>query len=220
MGKLNRPVLLALAFSVTVACSGTPTVPVATTTPITGTVTASAPTFAPLAGVTLTIVDGPASGKSITTTENGAFAFSTVKGPLTLQTSKDGYEGQTLTVDAVGPQTLRFTLKPLPAEIGAVLTPEMGAPCSDPCVRVYALSIHNDGTVSAAITWPAVPAPHISLWRGDIQVSFPGVCVGSHTGSACLPKVPVTGGSVYYLRVGGAPGTAPLNYHLTILRPN
>lgn len=220
MGKLNRRVVLTLSLSVAVACSGTPTVPVVTTTTITGTVTTSAPTFTPLAGVTLTVVDGPAAGKSITTTGNGEFAFSIVKGPLTVRADKDGYDDQALTVDAAGPQTLRFTLKPQPAEIGAVLTPEMGAPCPDPCRRVYALPIHNDGTVSGAITWPAVPAPRISLWRGDTQVSAPGFCVGNHTGSYCMPDVPVTGGAVYYLRVDGSPGTAPLNYHLTVRRPN
>jgi hypothetical protein len=219
MTKPNR-VLLALMLSVAVACSEAPTVPAATTTTITGTVTTSAPTFAPLAGVTLTVLDGPAAGKSITTTENGGFAFSIVKGPFTVIADKDGYDDQELTIDVAGPQTLRFTLKPQPAEIGAVLTPAMGAPCPDPCRRVYALPIHNNGTVSAFITWPAVPAPHVSLWRGDERVSVPGFCVGNHTGSYCMNPVPVSGGAVYYLRVDGSPATAPLNYHLTVRRPN
>lgn len=219
MGNLSRRVVLALTLSMAVACSGTPTVPVATTTTITGTVTTSAPTFAPLSGVTLAVLDGPAAGKSITTTENGNFAFSVVKGPLTVLADKDGYDDQTLTVDVAGPQTLRFTLKPQPAEIGAVLTPEMGVPCPDPCRRVYALPIHNAGTVSGVITWPAVSAPGISLWRDDNRLPSTGFCF-SHTGSACLPDVAVTGGTVYYLRVYGGNGTAPLNYHLTIRRPN
>jgi hypothetical protein len=168
----------------------------------------------------MTVVDGPAAGKSTTTTENGEFAFSTVKGLLTVQASKDGYEAQTLTVDVAGPQTLRFTLKPLPREVGETLTPAMGAACSEPCRRVYALPIHNDGTMSASLTWLAVPSPQLSFWRGDTQIPFNGFCVGRHTGSTGSCQVTVTGGAVYQLRVVGGSATTPLNFHLTVVRPN
>lgn len=221
MGKLNRRVVLAFGLSVAVACSGTPTVPVVTTTTtttITGTVTTSAPTLAPLGGVTLTVLDGPAAGKSITTTENGAFAFSTAKGPFTVLADKDGYDDQTLTVDASGPQTLRFTLKPIPREVEEILTPEMGVACSEPCRRAFAIPVHNDGKIFASIVWPAVSAPHLTLWRGETQI--PTTTFG-HTGSSYFrPEVPVTGGAVYFLRVSGGIGTAPLNFHLSVIRPN
>ena len=142
---------MALAFALAAACGGAPTAP-ATTPTIAGTVTTSAPTFAPLAGVTLTVVDGPAAGKAITTNSNGEFALSTSQAPLTLRASLEGYESHSLTVDPASPQALRFALRPLPAEISMQLTPEMGASCSEPCRRVYALPIHNDGKVSAWIT--------------------------------------------------------------------
>lgn len=215
MGKLNRPALLAITFSVAAACSGTPTVPVVTTTTITGTVTTSAPTFAPLAGVTLTVVDGAAAGKSITTTGNGEFAFSTVKGPLTVQASKDGYEGQTLTVDVASPQSLRFALKPVPAQVSATFTPEMGVACSDRC-RLYALPIHNDGKVSAWAGSLGAGVPVIiSLWRGDTRIETYNL---GHTGESYFLPVSVTGGEVYHLRVDTV---LPLTtFRATVNRPN
>lgn len=217
MGKLNRRILLALTFSVAVACSGTPTVPVVTTTTIIGTVTTSAPTFAPLAGVTLTVVDGPAAGTSITTTENGEFAFSTVKGPLTVQASKDGYEGQTLTVDQTSPQSLRFTLKPVLAQVTETFTTEMGVACSDDArCRLFALPIHNDGKVSAAAVSMGLLAPiNISLWRGDTRIETFNM---GHTGSSNFLPVSVTGGEVYHLRVGTSQPTS--NFRASVLRPN
>lgn len=215
MGKLNRRVLLALGLSVAVACSGTPTAPVVTTTTITGTVITSAPTFAPLSGVTLTVLDGPAAGKSTTTTENGAFAFSTAKGTFTVLADKDGYDDQTLTVDAAGPQTLRFTLKPQLAQVSETFTPEMGVACPGFAgCRLYALPIHNDGEVSASAVSMGVIVPiTVNLLRGDTLI--PTFNMG-HTGNSNFLPVSVTGGEVYHLRVV----TSRPSFRVSVRRPN
>jgi hypothetical protein len=210
---------LALAVLVTAACGAPPTAPREPTTfALSGTVTASAPSHTPLAGVTVTVVDGPTAGQSTTTDHNGRFALTAVKGPISLLASRDRYESATMTADLTGAESVRFTLKPLPVVLQLRLTPEMGAtgPCDQPC-RVYTFDVHNDGAIAASVTWNEFGFNlSVSLWRGGERIATSrrfNTLVNGFT------EVPVSGGFTYQLRVTADERPLP-NFELGLRRPN
>jgi hypothetical protein len=181
-------------------------------------VTASAPSHTPLAGVTVTVVDGPTAGQSTTTDHNGQFALTAVKGPISLLASRAGYESETMTADLTGALSVRFTLKPLPVVLQLRLTPEMGAtgPCDQPC-RLYTLDVHNDGMIAATVTWrDSGFYLHVSLWRGDARIA---TSRRFNTLANGFTEVPVEGGFTYQVRVTADDRPLP-NFELGLRRPN
>jgi hypothetical protein len=218
-GFLRQQALLALAVLVTAACGAPPTAPAEPTTfVLSGIVTASAPSHAPLAEVKLTVVDGAGAGQSTTTDHNGQFALTAAKGPISLHASRDGYESQTMTVDLTGAESVRFTLKPLPVVLQLRLTPEMGAPgpCDQPC-RLYTLDVHNDGVIAAAVTWRDFGFYlNVSLWRGDARIA---TSRRFNTLANGFTEVPVAGGFTYQLRVTADERPLP-NFEVGLRRPN
>jgi hypothetical protein len=166
--------LFVLAFAVS-ACgkpqSAAPTVPtpvpVATAAPnhVFGFVEDSA--LRPLAGVSVVIADGPQSGASATSTDNGEFEISgTSQGSVTLRATKDGFAAITLTASwrPVSDRTLvKVDLEP----IGPSLEIEPGN---------YTISIAADRLTSSDGAAPCAGFPDALLSR-----SYPATIVSQPT---------------------------------------
>jgi hypothetical protein len=92
------------------ACGGSATSPSQTAFSLSGQVT-SALTSSPVAGATVTIVDGPNAGKTATTDGSGNYGFSGLeRAGFTVSVSADGFAPQSQGISLTSNQTASFRL--------------------------------------------------------------------------------------------------------------
>jgi hypothetical protein len=220
-----RRTVLALGLVGIMACgdaaSMAPTSPVAATTfALKGAVMVSAPSNVPLGGVTVTILDGPSAGQSVTTDQNGVFGFAGLSGAATLRAASAGYQTQTIALDMSQSRSITVEMKPEAKILQESLTrANSNAGACEAACRIYTLDIHNDGSFEATLSWPSFTSSlKLSLWRGDTLMM-----TSTHVGTlreAFMTPVPVTGGFEYQLRVTVMSGTEPPDFTVLVRRPN
>ncbi len=136
---------------------------------LTGTVTETAPhSTTPLNGARVEIIDGANQGKFSLTDSKGQYQITTVlAGSFNVRASLDGYDNTTKLITLNANTTLAFALNPTPRQITETFTGTIsgGDPtgaCGSPC-KVFAIPIHNAGTVQAALTWTSTDDARLLL---------------------------------------------------------
>jgi hypothetical protein len=227
------------------ACAGNPVapnsdehmamVPVPAPTPaagmivLKGRVTQSAPTtHAEIAGATVSIVDGPNSGKSAVANGMGFYTIGEVApGSFTVAVAANGFVGASKRVDAVRDAVENFNLTPESRMLTYTFHGDVrdgDGTCSDgaaqrPC-RIVMIPIHNAGNVNARLEWTSDQAIDLDLALFQTNVAAPIEKSAQKGADAEQVGSHVTGGSNYELRITYAGGNGQAKYTISIECPN
>lgn len=136
---------------------------------LSGSVTETAPHASKaLVGVRVEIIDGANQGKFALTDGAGLYQITSVlAGSFKVRAHLDTYDDVTKSVTLNTSTSLAFALNPTPRAITETFTGTIsgGDPpgsCGSPC-KVFAVPIHNTGTLQATLTWASSDDAHLML---------------------------------------------------------
>lgn len=136
---------------------------------LSGSVTETAPhTSRALTGVRVEIVDGANQGRFALTDGSGQYQIANVlAGSFNVRAHLDTYDDVIKAVTLNTNMSLALTLNPTPRSISETFTGSVsgGDPagnCGSPC-RIFAVPIHNTGTLQATLTWASADDAHLML---------------------------------------------------------
>lgn len=204
-----------------------PTPPAAQTFTLGGAVTETAPTTTnKIPGATITFIDGSNAGKSATADGAGNYALAGLAtGGFTVRTTAAGYNEKSQPVTINANTSLTVQLNPVPQTLSSTRNDTISggdATCSDgigstrPC-KTITLPIHNDGPISATLTWePSSTDLDLTLWRGTALIA------SSRTASGRTETVSAnaTGGANFELHVTYYQGSVITTFQLRVTNPN
>jgi carboxypeptidase family protein len=195
---------------------------------IIGRIRESAPTQA--VGVwdaTVRVADGPDAGRMAITDSFGFYRLAGLQpGRFTVAVSADGFiEGKEV-IAAHSNTKLDVVLTPVPRTVTHTSTGSIAAgdgTCSDgmspkPC-RILMVPVHNDGSVSATLTWVCANGADLDLTLFKTGEQRP---IARSNGSGAGPEqvtAVVSGGSTYEFRMTWAAGSGSAQYVLEVSYP-